>query len=167
MQRIGIITKMSIRTSKNGKGQILSNRSPVRTLLSSEFQSAIKWLARRKDKTTNTPIGNVTQIGEIVKYEKDTFSLYGHTRHGQTVNINDVRGDAVFLRRFPDGKMDMADHFLFCLGGGQYILTDWVTVCTTINLLVHDHGSVIYEDCWRVDKDKFILLLKTGASDKI
>ncbi len=167
MQRTGIITKMSIRTSKNSKGQILSDRSPVRTLLSSEFQSAIKWLARRKDKKTGSRIGKVTQVDKIVKYEKDTFSLYGHTQSGQTVNINDIRGDAVFLRRFPDGKMDMADIFMFCLGAGEYILTDWVTVCTTINLLVHDHGSVIYEDCYRVDKDKFISLLMAAASDKI
>ena len=158
---------MSIRTSKNSKGYILSDRSPVRTLLTSEFLSAMAWMARRKDKKTGSRIGKVTQVDKIIKYEKDTFSLYGHTHHGHAVHINDVRGEAVFLRRLPDGKMDMADHFLFCLGGGQYILTDWVTVCTTINLLVHDHGSVIYEDCYRVDKDKFILLLKTAASDKI
>ncbi len=166
MQRIGIITKMSIRTSKNGKGQILSNRSPVRTLLSSEFQSAIKWLARRRDKTTNTPIGNVTQIGEIVKYEKDTFSLYGHTRHGQTVNINDVRGDAVFLRRLPDGKIDTSDHFLFCLGAGIFILTDWFCVWTTISKLTKDHGTVIYRDAWRCNKEKFLALLKKAISER-
>ena len=158
---------MSIRTSKNSKQTVLSQRSPVRTLLNSEFQAAMAWIARKKDKKTGNRIGKVTQVDKIIKYEKDTFSLYGHTHHGHTVHINDVRGEAVFLRRLPDGKMDMADHFLFCLGGGQYILTDWVTVCTTINLLVHDHGSVIYEDCYRVDKDKFILLLKTAASDKI
>ena len=137
---------MSIRTCKRCRQHVLSKRPPVQTLLN---------------------IGRVEETEAVVKYEKDTFSLYGHTQSGQTVNINDIRGDAVFLRRFPDGKMDMADHFLFCLGGGQYILTDWITVCTAINLLVHDHGSVIYEDCYRVDKDKFILLLKTAASDKI
>ncbi len=158
---------MGIRTCKRCRQHVLSKRSPVKTLLNSEFQSAVNWLARRTDKKTGNKIGRIEEAEAVVKFEKDTFSLYGHTRNGQTVNINDVRGDAVFLRRFPDGKMDMADHFLFCLGGGQYILTDWVTVCTTINLLVHDHGSVIYEDCYRVDKDKFILLLKTAASDKI
>ena len=158
---------MSIRTSKNSKGYILSDRSPVRTLLTSEFLSAMAWMARRKDKKTGSRIGKVTQVDKIIKYEKDTFSLYGHTHHGHTVHINDVRGEAVFLRRLSDGKLDMADIFLFCLGGGQYILTEWETVCATINRLAHDHGSVIYQDCWRVDKEKFIILLKTTASDKI
>ena len=132
---------MSIRTSKNSKGYILSDRSPVRTLLTSEFLSAMAWMARRKDKKTGSRIGKVTQVDKIIKYEKDTFSLYGHTHHGHTVHINDVRGEAVFLRRLPDGKLDMADIFLFCLGGGQYILTEWETVCATINRLAHDHGG--------------------------
>lgn len=159
---------MSIRTSKNSKQTVLSQRSPVRTLLHSEFQSAVNWLARRTDTKTGKKIGKIKEAETVVKYEKDTFSLYAKTKTGQSVSINDVRGKAVFLRRFPDtNRTETADYFLFCLGGGQYILTDWVTVCTTINLLVHDHGSVIYEDCYRVDKDKFILLLKTAASDKI
>ncbi len=158
---------MGIRTCNRCRQHVLSRNSPVRTLLNSEFQSAVNWLARRKDKKTGKKIGRVEEAEAVIKYEKDTFSLYGHTNSGQTVNINDVRGDAVFLRRFPDGKMDMADVFLFCLGAGKYILTDWTTVCATINLLVHDHGSVIYEDCYRVDKEKFILLLKTTASDKM
>ena len=63
---------MSIRTSKNSKGQILSQRSPVRTLLNSEFQTAIKWLARKKDKNGNR-IGKITETESVVKYEKDTF----------------------------------------------------------------------------------------------
>ena len=158
---------MSIRTCKRCRQHVLSRRSPVQTLLNSEFQSAVNWLARRTDKKTGKRIGRVEEAEAVIKYEKDTFSLYGHTKSGYTVNINDVRGDAVFLRRFPDGKMDMADVFLFCLGGGNYLLTDWATVCATINLLVHDHGSVIYEDCYRVDKEKFILLLKATASDKM
>lgn len=158
---------MSIRTSKNSKQTILSQRSPVSTLLNSEFRSAIKWLARRKDKKTNNPIGTVTQVDEIIKYEKDTFSLYGHTRHGQTVNINDVRGDAVFLRRLPDGKIDIADHYLFCLGGGQNIYSDWISVWKAMSQLNHDKGTVIYKDAWRMDKEKFFLLLKTVSSDKI
>lgn len=158
---------MGIRTTSNSKGRVLSDRSPVRTLLTSEFLSAMAWLLRRKDKKTGNRIGKVTQVDKIVKYEKDTFSLFGQTSHGQTVQINDIRGDAVFLRRLPDGKLDMADHFLFCLGGGQYILTEWETICITINRLAHDHGSVIYKDCWRMDKLKFLALLKTAASDTI
>ena len=158
---------MGIRTSKNSKGNILSDRSPVRTLLTSEFISAMAWLARRKDKKRNTRIGKVTQIDEIVKYGKDSFSLYGHTGLGQTVNINDVRGDAVYLRRFPDGKMDTADHFLFCLGGGQYLLTDWSCVWKAMSQLYKDHGTVIYQNCWRLNKDKFMTLLKITASGKM
>ena len=158
---------MGIRTTSNRKGNVLSDRSPVRTLLTSEFLSAMAWLARRKDKKTGSRIGKVTQVDKIVKYEKDTFSLYGHTHHGHTVHINDVRGDAVFLRRLPDGKLDMAKHFLFCLGGGNYLLTGWDTVCAAINRLAHDHGSVIYQDCWRVDKEKFVSLLKEAVSGKI
>ena len=157
---------MAIRTSKNSKGHILSHRSPVRTLLNSEFQTAIKWLARRKDKNGNR-IGKITETESVVKYEKDTFSLYGHTSHGQTVNINDIRGDAVFLRRLLDGKMDTSDHFLFCLGGGQYLLTDWHCVWLTISKLTKDHGTVIYTDCWRLNKEKFLALLKIAASDKM
>lgn len=159
---------MAIRTCKRCRQNVLSRRSPVRTLLNSEFQSAVNWLARRTNKKTGKKIGRVEEAEAVVKYEKDTFSLYGHTRNGQTVQINDVRGDAaVFLRRLPDGKIDVADHYLFCLGGGQYILTDWPTVCAAINRLVHDRGSVIYDDCYRVDKEKFISLLKKCASAKI
>ena len=158
---------MGIRTTRSSKGEILSDRSPVRTLLSSEFQSAIKWLARRKDKKTGSRIGKVTRIDKIVKYEKDTFSLYGHTQSGQTVNINDIRGDAVFLRRFPDGKMDMADIFMFCLGAGENILCDWLTVWKAMDQLNHDHGTVVYMDAWRLNKEKFISLLKKAVSAKI
>ena len=158
---------MGIRTCKRCRQHVLSRRSPVQTLLNSEFQSAVNWLARRTDKKTGKKIGRVEEAEAVVKYEKDTFSLYGHTKSGQTVNINDVRGDAVFLRRLPDGKLDMAEHFLFCLGGGNYLLTGWDTVCAAINRLAHDHGSVIYQDCWRVDKEKFVSLLKEAVSGKI
>lgn len=88
---------MAIRTTKNSKGQILSQRSPVRSLLNSEFQCAIKWMARKKDKN-GKPIGKITEADSIVKYEKDTFSLYAKSVSGKSVSINDVRGSAVFLR---------------------------------------------------------------------
>ncbi len=158
---------MGIRTSKNSKGNILSDRSPVKSLLTSEFISAMAWLARRKYKKTNTRIGKVTEIESIVKYGKDTFSLYGYTRHGLTVNIHDIRGDAVFLRLLPNGKMDTADIFLFCLGGGKYVHVDWMTVWRTISQLYKDHGTVIYKDCWRLNKKKFLTLLKMAASDRM
>ncbi len=159
---------MGIHTRKRCRQQVLSTLSPVRTLLNSEFQSAVNWLAKRKDKKTGKKIGRIKEAEVVVKYEKDTFSLYGKTESGQSVSINDVRGDAVFLRRFPDtNRTEMADHFLFCLGGGVYILTDWLTVCTAMNELVHDRGSVIYNDCYRLDKEKFISLLKPAPSDKI
>ena len=157
---------MGIRTCKRCRQHVLSKRSPVKTLLNSEFQSAVNWLARRTDKKTGKKIGRVEEAEAVVKFEKDTFSLYGHTRNGQTVNINDVRGDAVFLRRFPDGKMDMADHFLFCLGGGQYLLTDWDCVWKAMSQLYKDHGTVIYTDCWRMNRNKFIAALKNEIAPK-
>ena len=157
---------MSIRTSKNCKGYILSDRSPVRTLLTSEFLSAMAWMARRKDKKTGSRIGKVTQVDKIIKYEKDTFSLYGHTHHGHTVHINDVRGEAVFLPRLPDGKMDIANSYLFCLGGGQYLLTDWNCVWKAMSQLYKDHGTVIYTDCWRMNRNKFVEALKKEIASK-
>lgn len=158
---------MSIRTSKNSKGVILSDRSPVRTLLTSEFLSAMAWMARRKDKKTGSRIGKVTQVDKIIKYEKDTFSLYGHTHHGHTVHINDVRGEAVFLPRLPDGRIHIADHFLFCLGGGKYLLTDWNCVWMAISKLTKDHGTVIYQDCWRLNRDKFLTLLNNRFAPSV
>ncbi len=160
---------MSIRTSRNSKGQILSDRSPVRTLLTSEFKSAIAWLARRKDKKTGNRIGRINQIDDskIIKWGKDSFSLYGCTVSGYSLSINDIRGDAVFLRRFPDGKMDMADIFMFCLGAGENILCDWLTVWKAMDQLNHDHGTVVYMDAWRLNKEKFISLLKKAVSAKI
>jgi len=151
---------MSIRTSKNIKGQILSHRSPVKTLLSSEFQAAIVWISRKKDKTTGKRIGKITRIEDIVKYEKDTFSLYGFFDDGRSASVNDIRGEAVFLRLLPTGKMDTANVFVFCLGGGNYILTDWPTVWKVLDKLTHDHGTVIYRDAWRLNRDRFVDLLK-------
>lgn len=156
---------MSIRTSKNYKGNILSLRSPVRTLLHSEFQSALKWLARKKDKNGNR-IGMMETAESVVKYEKDTFSLYGHCGN-KTISLNDVRGKAVFLRVLPSGRMDTADHFLFCLGAGKYILTDWLTVWRVMQQLYHDRGTVIYRDAWRLNRIKFISLLQIAISGKI
>ena len=157
---------MSIRTSKNSKQTVLSQRSPVRTLLQSEFQSAIKWLSRRKDKDGNR-IGKITEAEAVVKYEKDTFSLYAKSVSGKSVSINDVRGEAVCLRILPNGKVDTADVFVFCLGGGQYILCDWLTVWHTMSQLNHDHGTVKYVDAWRMNKAKFVLLLREAISGKI
>jgi len=157
---------MSIRTSKNSKQTVLSQRSPVRTLLQSEFQSAIKWLSRRKDKDGNR-IGKIEEAEAVVKYEKDTFSLYAKSVSGKSVSINDVRGEAVFLRILPNGKVDTADVFVFCLGGGQYILCDWLTVWHTMSQLNHDHGTVKYVDAWRMNKAKFVLLLREAISGKI
>ena len=45
---------MGIRTCKRCRQHVLSKRSPVKTLLNSEFQSAVNWLARRTDKKTGT-----------------------------------------------------------------------------------------------------------------
>ena len=164
--KTGIITNMSIRTSKNSKQTVLSQRSPVRTLLSSEFQAAIAWISRRKDKDGNR-IGKITEAESVVKYEKDTFSLYARSTSGKSVSINDVRGEAVFLRRLPNGKIEMADVFVFCLGGGEYIISDWLTVWKAMDQLNHDHGTVVYMDAWRMNKDKFISLLKKAVSAKI
>ncbi len=160
-----LIMAASIRTSKNYKGNILSFRSPVRTLLHSEFQSAVKWLARRKDKDGKR-IGKMEIAESVVKYEKDTFSLYGRCGD-KSISINDVRGKAVFLRVLPSGKMDTADHFLFCLGAGKYILTNWLTVWRVMEQLYRDRGTVIYKDCWRFCKHKFVSLLKIEASAKM
>lgn len=157
---------MSIRTSKNSKGQILSQRSPVRTLLNSEFQTAIKWLARKKDKNGNR-IGKINETESVVKYEKDTFSLYAKSASGKSVSINDVRGDAIFLRLLPDGKIETADGFLFCLGSGKFIYCDWMEVWRTMVQLYKDKGTVIYQDCWRFNRNKFIALLQKVISDKI
>ncbi len=157
---------MSIRTSKNSKQTVLSQRSPVRTLLSSEFQAAIAWISRRKDKDGNR-IGKITEAESVVKYEKDTFSLYARSTSGKSVSINDVRGEAVFLRRLPSGKIEMADVFVFCLGGGEYIISDWLTVWKAMDQLNHDHGTVVYTDAWRMNKEKFISLLKKAVSAKI
>lgn len=157
---------MSIRTSKNSKGQILSHRSPVRTLLNSEFQTAIKWLARRKDKNGNR-IGKITETESVVKYEKDTFSLYAKSASGKSCSINDVRGEAIFLRKLDDGKTETADCFLFCLGSGDYIYCGWMEVWRTIVQLCKDKGTVIYQDCWRLNKKKFVALLKKTTSGKI
>ena len=157
---------MSIRTSKNSKQTVLSRRSPVRTLLHSEFQSAIKWISRRKDKDGNR-IGKITEAESVVKYEKDTFSLYAKSASGKSVSINDVRGEAVFLRRLPSGKVEMADVFVFCLGAGQHIICDWLTVWKAMDQLNHDHGTVIYMDAWRMNKEKFVALLRKEVSGKI
>ena len=156
---------MAIRTTKNSKGKILSQRSPVRTLLNSEFQTAIKWMARRKDKN-GKPICKITEADSIVKYEKDTFSLYAKSVNNKSVSINDVRGSAVFLRVI-EGKIEIVDCFLFCLGCGKYILTDWIKVWNVIAKLYRDRGTVKYSDAWRMDKEKFITLLKIAVSNKI
>ena len=158
---------MSIRTSKNSKGQSLSDRSPVKTLLSSEFQAAMAWIGRKKDKTTGKRYGKISRIEDIVKYGKDTFSLYGFFDDGRSASVNDIRGEAVFLRLLPNGKMHTADVFLFCLGAGDYILTDWLTVWKVLDQLTHDHGTVIYRDAWRFNRDKFVTLLMKAASGKI
>ena len=161
---------MSIRTSRNSKGRILSDRSPVRTLLTSEFKSAMAWLSRRKDKKTGNWIGRINQIdgSKIIKWGKDSFSLYGCTVNGYSVSINDIRGDeAVCLLRLPDGKVFIADIFLFCLGAGKYILTDWITVWKTMDQLNHDHGTVVYMDAWRMDRKRFVELLQKAISDKM
>ena len=156
---IRIFTNMSIRTTKSSKGQVLSDRSPVATLLNSEFQAAVKWLAQRKDKDGNR-IGKIAKLEAVVKYGKDCFGVFAKTISGKSVSLHDARGDAIFIRRLADGRLFMADFFVFCLGAGEYVLADWGAVVTSINLLVHDHGSVIYNDCWRLNKDKFISLLK-------
>ena len=161
---------MSIRTSRNSKGLILSDRSPVRTLLTSEFLSAIAWLERRKDKKTGNRIGRIDQIDDskIIKWGKDSFSFYCRTVSGYSVSINDIRGDeAVCLLRLPDGKIFTADIFVFCLGAGKYILTDWMTVWRIMDQLTHDHGTVIYLDAWRMDRMRFVELLQKAISDKI
>lgn len=152
---------MAIRTTKNSKGKILSQRSPVRTLLNSEFQTAIKWMARKKDKN-GKPIGKITEADSIVKYEKDTFSLYAKSVNNKSVSINDVRGEGIFLRVI-EGRVEIADCFLFCLGCGKYILTDWTKVWDVIAKLYRDRGTVKYTDSWRMDKEKFITLLKAIA----
>ena len=157
---------MSIRTSKNSKQTVLSQRSPVRTLLHSEFQSAVKWVARRKDKDGNR-IGKITEAESVVKYEKDTFSLYTKSVSGKSVSINDIRGNAVFLRLLPSGKMDTADIFVFCLGAGNFLQADWMTVWKVLNKLTNDHGTVIYRDAWRFNREKFVSLLQKAASGKI
>ena len=157
---------MSIRTSKNSKQTVLSQRSPVRTLLHSEFQSAVKWVSRRKDKDGNR-IGKITEAESVVKYEKDTFSLYAKSVSGKSVSINDIRGKAVFLRLLPSGKMDTADIFVFCLGAGKFLQADWMMVWKTLDKLTHDHGTVIYRDAWRFNREKFVSLLQKAASGKI
>lgn len=156
---------MSIRTSKNSKQTVLSLRSPVRTLLNSEFQSVFKWLARKKDKDGNR-IGKITEAEAVVKYDKDTFSLYAKSATGKYVSINDVRGEAVFLKRLEDGRIDIADFYIFCLGGGQYIFCDWMSVWKALSQLNHDKGTVIYEDAWRMNRKKFVELLKKGIASK-
>ena len=150
---------MSIRTSKNSKQTVLSQRSPVRTLLNSEFQAAMAWIARKKDKKTGNRIGKVSQIDDIIKYGKDTFSLYGRCGD-KTVSINDIRGDAVFLRALPNGKIDTADIFVFCLGAGKYLICDWMKVWRTLDYL-KGKGTTIYQDCWRLNKKNFIGFLET------
>ena len=116
---------------------------------------AAEVISRRKDKDGNR-IGKITEAESVVKYEKDTFSLYARSTSGKSVSINDVRGEAVFLRRLPNGKIEMADVFVFCLGGGEYIISDWLTVWKAMDQLNHDHGTVVYMDAWRMNKDKFI-----------
>lgn len=167
MQKTGIITKMSIRTSKNSKGQILSNLSPVRSLLESMLAATMAWVARKKDKKTGNRIGKVTKTDSIIKYEKDTFSLYGICSDCRTISINDIRGEAVFLRILPSGRLDTANIFVFCLGSGKYILTDWLSVWQVSNKLIHDKGTVIYKDAWRMDRNKFVTLLQKIVSGKI
>ena len=150
---------MSIRTSKNSKQTVLSQRSPVRTLLNSEFLAAMAWIARKKDKKTGNRIGKVSQIDDIIKYGKDTFSLYGRCGD-KTVCLNDIRGEAVFLRVLPNGKIDTADIFVFCLGAGKYLFCDWMKVWRALDYL-KGKGTTIYQDCWRLNKKRFIGFLKT------
>lgn len=150
---------MSIRTSKNSKQTVLSQRSPVRTLLNSEFQAAMAWIARKKDKKTGNRIGKVSQIDDIIKYGKDTFSLYGRCGD-KTISLNDVRGEAVFLRALPNGKIDTADIFVFCLGAGKYLICDWMKVWRALDYL-KGKGTTIYQDCWRLNKKNFIGFLET------
>ncbi len=157
---------MSIRTSKNNKGRTLSGRSPVRTLLESMLAAAMAWVARKKDKNTGNRIGKVTQVEDIVKYGKDTFSLYGRCGR-KSISINDIRGKAVYLRVLPSGRLETADYFLFCIGAGRYILTDWMTVWRTLSQMYHHKGTVIYKDCWRLDRVRFVTLLQRETSDKI
>lgn len=158
---------MSIRTSKNSKAKALSGRSPIRTLLESMLAATMAWVARKKDKKTGNRIGKVTQTNSIVKWSKDTFSLYGTCKDTRTISINDIRGEAVFLRILPNGKLDTADIFVFCLGAGKYILTDWLTIWKVISKLTKDHGTVVYKDSWRLNKYKFVALLKKAATGKI
>lgn len=156
----------AIKTSNKFHKEVLSELSPVRTLLISEFKAANKWMARKKN-YDGKRIGEISQIDEIVKYEKDTFSLYGYTKNGQTVQINDVRGEHVFLRKFVTGRTDTSNIFLFCLGGGKYIMTDWITVWNALKHMYHYRKTVIYRDCWRLDKEKFISLICDTVSDTI
>ena len=150
---------MSIRTSKNSKQTVLSQRSPVRTLLNSEFQAAMAWIARKKDKKTGKRIGKVSQIDDIIKYGKDTFSLYGRCGD-KTVSLNDIRGESVYLRVLPNGKIDTADIFVFCLGAGKYLFCDWMKVWCALDYL-KGKGTTIYQDCWRLNKKNFIGFLET------
>ncbi len=155
---------MSIRTSNNSKQQVLSVRSPVRTLLESMLEAAMDWIARKIDKRTGNRIGKVTQVEDIVKWDKDTFSLYGRCGD-KTLSINDIRGKSVFLLRQPDGRLFMADYFLFCLGAGKYILTDWMTVWHVMDKLTR--GTTIFSDAWRMNRRDFVALLQKEISDKI
>ena len=59
---------MGIRTCKRCRQHVLSKRSPVKTLLNSEFQSAVKWLARRTDKKTGNKIGRIEEAEAVVKF---------------------------------------------------------------------------------------------------
>ena len=149
---------MSIRTSKNSKQQILSDRSPVRSLLESMLAAAMNWVARKKDKQTGKRIGNVTQVEDIIKYGKDSFSLHGRCGE-KTISLIDIRGKFIFLRLLPSGQMDTADLFLFCLGRGKYILTDWGTVWRVLGKL-NGRSIVIYADCWQLNKKSFLTLLE-------
>lgn len=72
----------------------------------------------------------------------------------------------MFLRILPNGKLDTADIFVFCLGAGKYILTDWLTIWKVISKLTKDHGTVVYKDSWRLNKYKFVALLKKVISGK-
>lgn len=155
-----------IKTSNRYHKEVLSELSPVRTLLISEFEAAKEWLARKKN-VDGKRIGKISQVDEIVKYEKDTFSLYGRTKKGKTVQINDIRGEHVFLRKFSTGRTDTSDYFLFCLGGGKYVLTDWITVWNALKHMYHYRKTMIYRDCWRLDKERFISLICDPVSDTI
>ena len=156
---------MSIKSSQNSKQQALSGRSPVRSLLESTLAAAMDWVSRKKDDSGNR-IGKVTNVEGIIKYAKDTFSIFGRCGD-KSISINDIRGKAVFLRRMPDGRIFIPDYFLFCVGSGKYILTNWITVCRVLNKLNHDRGTVIYKDAWRMDRNKFLTLLQKEISDKI